>query len=438
MLESELNSVFSEFDAPEPEVPAARVFRPARIAFADLNFSWPANGGADTDLYHVVLGLQQAGHTVQLFAAHELASTDRGNIDASRLPFKVTVLDFTRKAMTPGGVGGAFREAIDAFAPDLVFVMHGYALKTALLQALAHHRTVSRYYAHELACLRDPLRFKDGAPCPDDFLRTPQACRACALAHQAPNIKSGQLTTWNVDYVNAMAYGPGFHRETLAALRTAKALIVSNSQLRAHVGDFHDKVYVVPGGVHAKISTPSATPAKRANGKSVILMTGRADDPLKGLALLQEAGALLAARRKDFEIWATHFDLASSQGWYRALGWLEHAQVMQLYAKADICVVPSIWDEPFGLVAIEAMAAARPVVAARVGGLQDIVHHGETGLLFPRGDAPALAQALGQLLDRTEMRARMGAQGRAMVERQYDWAVIIRERYLPIIEELLD
>lgn len=438
MLESELDSVFSEFNEPEPVAERPRVFRPARIAFADLNFSWPANGGADTDLYHVVLGLQQAGHLVQLFAARELASTDRGNIDVSRLPFKATVLDFARKELTPEGIGGAFREAIDAFRPDLVFVMHGYALKAALLQALSHHRTVSRYYAHELACLRDPLRFKDGAPCPADFLRTPQVCRACALAHQAPNIKSGQLTTWNVDFLNARAYGPGFHREMLAALRSAKALVVSNSQLRAHVADFHDKVYVVPGGVHAKISTPTAAPAKRTNGKAVILMTGRADDPLKGLPLLMEAGERLAARRKDFEIWATHFDLASSHGWYRALGWLEHAQAMQLYAKADICAVPSIWEEPFGLVAIEAMAAARPVVAARVGGLQDIVHHGETGLLFARGDAAALAQALGQLLDRPEMRVRMGAQGRATVERQYDWAVIIRERYLPMIEELLD
>ena len=83
------------------------------------------------------------------------------------------------------------------------------------------------------------------------------------------------------------------------------------------------------------------------------------------------------------------------------------------------------------------MAAARPVVAARVGGLQDIVEHGQTGLLFPRGDAAELARALDHLLDRPEMRARMGAQGRAVVERQYDWGVIIRHRYLPMIEELL-
>lgn len=437
MLESELNSVFSEFNEPEAVAAPARAFRPARLAFADLNFSWPPNGGADTDLYHVILGLQEAGHTVQLFAAREIGSTDRGNIDTARLPFKATVLDFSREALVPARLGPAFREAVDAFAPDLVFVTHGYALKAALLQALSHHRTVTRYYAHELACLRDPLRFKDGAPCPNDFLRTPEVCRRCALAHQARAIQSGTPTTWTVDFLNARAYGPAYHREALTALRSAAAVIVSNAQLHAHAAAYHDRVYVLPGGTHARMTTPKPAPTKAAGDKRVILMTGRVDDPLKGLQLLLNAGDLLARHRNDFEIWATHFDLAASHGWYRALGWLDHAEAMQLYAKADICAVPSIWDEPFGLVAIEAMAAARPVVAARVGGLQDIVHHGETGYLFARGDAEALAQCLNLLLDRPELRQRMGAQGRAVVERQYDWDVIIRERYLPLVEELL-
>jgi glycosyltransferase involved in cell wall biosynthesis len=437
MLESELLSVFSEFEDPKPAPEVAPVFRVARIAFVDLNFSWPPNGGADTDLYHVVLGLQHAGHTVQLFALHELNSTDRGLIDTARLPFKATVLELPRKELAPQRVAAAFRDAVDAWTPDLVFVMHGYALKTYVLQALAHHRTITRYYAHELACLRDPLRFKDGAPCPKDYLRTPKDCRRCALKHQGPAIKSGKLTTWNVDYLAAEAYGPAYHRDVLAALRTAKAVVVSNSQMRAHAADFHDRVFILPGGVHSKVISPKALVEKRPNQKKVILMTGRADDPLKGLHVLLEAGELLSHRRQDFEIWATHFDLSSSQGWYKALGWMEHAQVMQLYAKADVCVAPSIWDEPFGLVAIEAMAAARPVVAARVGGLQDIVHHGVTGFLFTRGDSQELAQALNLLLDRPEMRARMGAHGRALVERDYDWDVIIRGRYLPLIEELL-
>lgn len=437
MLESELNSVFSEFAEPAPAPEPTPVYREARLAFVDLNFSWPPNGGADADLYNVVLGLQDAGHTVKLFGAHEQHSTDRGLFDPSRLPFPAQRLEFSHSELTPAGVASAFREAVDAWQPELVFVMHGYALKNALLQGLSHHPTISRYYAHELACQRDPLRFRDGAPCPNDYLRTPEVCRRCALKHLGPAITSGTPTTWVTDYLAAQAYGPAYHRETLAALRSARALIVSNSQMHAQAAEFHPNVYILPGGVHARTTTPRPLLPKNENDKKIILMAGRVDDPLKGLQVLLDAGERLANRRDDFAVWATHFDLCASSDWFRALGWVEPARVAEFYAQSDICVVPSIWEEPFGLVAIEAMAAARPVVAARVGGLQDIVHHGDTGLLFNRGDAGELAQALSQLLDRPEMRTRMGLRGRQLVEREYDWEGIIERRYLPMIEELL-
>ena len=77
------------------------------------------------------------------------------------------------------------------------------------------------------------------------------------------------------------------------------------------------------------------------------------------------------------------------------------------------------------------------MIASRVGGLQDIVEHGQSGMLFARGNATELARALDHLLDRPEMRARMGARGRVLVEHQYDWNGIIRRRYMPMIEELL-
>jgi glycosyltransferase involved in cell wall biosynthesis len=61
---------------------------------------------------------------------------------------------------------------------------------------------------------------------------------------------------------------------------------------------------------------------------------------------------------------------------------------------ADVVLVPSDDPEPFGLVAIEAFARARPVVGSSGGGLAEIIEHGRTGWLFPPGDAGALAQVL--------------------------------------------
>jgi glycosyltransferase involved in cell wall biosynthesis len=107
-----------------------------------------------------------------------------------------------------------------------------------------------------------------------------------------------------------------------------------------------------------------------------------------------------------------------------------------MYSDADICVVPSTWEEPFGIVAVEAMAAGRPVCAARVGGLQEIVIDGESGFLFNRGDAGDLARRLGALLDDGALRSRMGTVGRARAEIEYDWANIIARHYPNLIEDL--
>jgi glycosyltransferase involved in cell wall biosynthesis len=78
----------------------------------------------------------------------------------------------------------------------------------------------------------------------------------------------------------------------------------------------------------------------------------------------------------------------------------------------DIAVVPSTEPEPFGLVAIEAMASGKPVVAAGHGGLLDIIDDGVTGLLFEPGNAEALADSLLYLIENPVLRASMGRMGR--------------------------
>lgn len=417
-----------------PETPETAA--PRRVAFVDLLFSWPPNGGADADLYNVIQGVAGAGHAVRLFGVHESGSTDRGIFDPAALPFDAERLVFPAGGLTEAALCGRLRAAVDGWAPDVVFVAHGFALKTPVLLALAHHRTVARYYAHEHVCLRDPLRWRDGAPCPRNFAREPDTCRACALAHRGPEIRAGRPDTWTREWIAAGAYAPRFHARHREALRATDTVIVSNNALAADLAELHPRVRVVPGGVHAG-SVPVGPPPERGpRGQRIILMAGRVDDPLKGLGTLLEAGRLLAARRTDFRVVATHFDPTLSREWFTALGWLDHAGAMALYPQADICVVPSLWEEPFGLVAVEAMAAARPVVASRVGGLQDIVRDNLTGYLCPPGDAGVLAECLGILLDRQELRHGMGRAGRRVVEDEYDWNAIIALHYLPLIREL--
>jgi glycosyltransferase involved in cell wall biosynthesis len=88
------------------------------------------------------------------------------------------------------------------------------------------------------------------------------------------------------------------------------------------------------------------------------------------------------------------------------------SDISDYYARADLAVVPSREPEPFGRVAIEAMAASLPVVAAAHGGLNEIVDHKKTGFLVTPNDPRALADGLRSLLRSTDLRRQMGIAGR--------------------------
>ena len=132
--------------------------------------------------------------------------------------------------------------------------------------------------------------------------------------------------------------------------------------------------------------------------------------------------------------------------------WIEEMlpkeQVIALYTHAAIFVCPSVY-EPFGIINLEAMACETPVVASAVGGIPEVVDHGETGLLVPpEADGPGdvepshpvqfsrdLASAVNELLDDPARRTAMGRKARERVEGQFSWTSIARQT-LGFYEEL--
>ena len=100
-----------------------------------------------------------------------------------------------------------------------------------------------------------------------------------------------------------------------------------------------------------------------------------------------------------------------------AVGFVPPGELGPWYERASIVVAPSR-REGYGVVAREAMAWGRPVVASAVGGLLDAVDDGVTGVLVPPGDVRALRSALERLLGDAELRARLGAAGREKVQRE--------------------
>lgn len=107
------------------------------------------------------------------------------------------------------------------------------------------------------------------------------------------------------------------------------------------------------------------------------------------------------------------------------------------YSAADLCVVPSHY-EPFGLVAIEAMASGTPVVASNVGGLQFTVVPEETGLLAAPKDEVAFAAAIDRILLNPTWRNQLGQAARKRVETKFSWEGVasqLSELYTEILEQ---
>jgi glycogen(starch) synthase len=102
------------------------------------------------------------------------------------------------------------------------------------------------------------------------------------------------------------------------------------------------------------------------------------------------------------------------------VGWIGDDVLHSLYAIADVCVVPSLY-EPFGLVALEAMASSCPCIVADTGGLREVVPHDEVGLRFRARDPDSLAEMTIRMLDDAELCRRITAEAFRHLER-FDWA----------------
>ncbi|HEY6744543.1 MAG TPA: glycosyltransferase family 4 protein [Mycobacteriales bacterium] len=213
-----------------------------------------------------------------------------------------------------------------------------------------------------------------------------------------------------------------------AAVRRAAAVITLTDRLAAVVGSRvpPGRVHVVPSGMQAAAFAPAVAASAEPTG---VLFVGRLHRQ-KGLDTLVRAVPLLPAgrpvtlagdgpERGALERLAAGLGVADR---VRVTGFLPHRAVPGLLAGAEVAVLPSRYEE-LGTALVEAMAAGRPVVASRVGGIPELVRDGVDGLLVPPGDPVALAAAIGRVLADPAVAAGLGASGRARVA-GHDWGIL--------------
>jgi glycosyltransferase involved in cell wall biosynthesis len=112
---------------------------------------------------------------------------------------------------------------------------------------------------------------------------------------------------------------------------------------------------------------------------------------------------------------------------FKLFGFLPRSDLLKAFCTCDVFVTPSLFQEPFGLVNIEAMLFEKPVVASRIGGIPEIVDDNITGMLYEPNDYKELAKKLDILYSDDKLRLRLGKNGRKKVEMKYNWDILIKE-----------
>jgi len=218
-------------------------------------------------------------------------------------------------------------------------------------------------------------------------------------------------------------------------LRHAGALTAITEDCRQHAlraGAPADRIRLVFNGTDLRRFSPAEN-GSRCDPRfgPHMIFACRQLFPRKGIRFLLEAAAQLKPRFPDLKV------VLAGDGFERPelarlaqdlgmgpdvtfLGWVPNTDLPPYYRAAAVSVIPSL-EEGFGIPAAEAMGCEVAVVASDAGGLPEVVEDGVTGLVVPRGDSTALAQAIGSLLADPERRRAMGQAGRARALRLFDW-----------------
>ncbi|EKE13263.1 MAG: glycosyl transferase group 1, partial [uncultured bacterium] len=226
---------------------------------------------------------------------------------------------------------------------------------------------------------------------------------------------------------------------TIDALRRARR-VVPNSfwtkewLFRIFGDEFRSAVRVIPGGVDLKKFNPNLDTSDidkkyGLGGKKIILFAGKLTT-YKGVKYLIKAARKIAAevvilgegperknleqRTKDYGLKNVHF-----------IGHLGMSnELNKFYKRASVFVAPSVWDEPLGLVILEAMASKTPVVVTRKGGIPLAVKEGVNGYFVRPRNSSEIAEKVNLLLGNEEKRQKMAENARRIVEEKFSWETI--------------
>jgi phosphatidylinositol alpha-mannosyltransferase len=212
-------------------------------------------------------------------------------------------------------------------------------------------------------------------------------------------------------------------------------IAVSEAARRTTVSHLGGDAVLIPNGVAVERFAQAPLLPGAHDGRTLAFL-GRIDEPRKGLAVLLEAMALLPPNVRLLVAGPGEAEIPPAlAGRVTLLGLVDDAYKASLLRSADVYVAPNVGSESFGIVLLEAMAAGAPVVASNLDAFARVLDGGRCGVLFPTGDAAALATAVRGLLADPGRQEELALAGRAEA-RRYDWPVVARQ-VLDVYEAVL-
>ncbi len=325
---------------------------------------WPRTGGIETQGYQFIKGMQQRGHHYRVIAQRDSVNDQEhelyDGISIRRFDFN-RVEDFRTLRVLQTEV----QRILDEFQPDCIHLFASSGLSVFVFLLIKEIFRVPI-----IATLHTPYFYKGLNPILEPILKISDRVFC--------------VSKWVLEQTKSLAP------------QTSLELIYN-------------------GLPHPKI-----TPTLLSLSPSVLLVMGRLapekgfDTAIRAFSLLKKGGSEArlvivggGPERSTLEHLAAELKLTDT---IYFTGELKREEGLHWINRASMILVPSYF-EPFGLVALEAMLMKRPVIASRVGGLEEIVLDGETGILIPPADPIALSRAIQTLIDQPVLAIQMGVNG---------------------------
>ncbi|MBO4305031.1 MAG: glycosyltransferase family 4 protein [Lentisphaeria bacterium] len=285
-------------------------------------------------------------------------------------------------------------------------------------------------YGERLAvCVHDHAWY-----CPRSYRYTPFGRRNCTRPYSMIRCGLCAMATsprrWQGGFRAEISQRFSGCKKQLELLRKVPHVAVLSGFMRQNLADNGidpARITVIP----PPVSIPETLCRRPENDPPRLLFTGQlirgkgVDLLLRALPMVRRPFRLIIAgegnQRTELEELACRLavkDRVTFAGWV--------AEPEKLYAECDISVLPFFWQEPFGLVGPEGMARGLPAVAFRMGGVEEWLRDGETGLSVPPRDTAGLAAAIDKLLEDRVLREKLGAGARKFVCEHFSEGEFVR------------